>query len=59
MKDLIKFVVGFTAGFIAVYKYLSKKDEKVILDSPEVNPFQSNGKMLEVLKKFNEIKQNI
>ncbi|HHG74865.1 MAG TPA: hypothetical protein ENK22_07445 [Persephonella sp.] len=59
MKDFIKFAIGFTAGFIAVYKYLSKKEEKVISDPPEISPFQSNGKILEVLKKFNEIKQNI
>ncbi|WP_293444892.1 hypothetical protein [Persephonella sp.] len=59
MRDFIKFAIGFTAGFVAVYKYLSKKEEKVISNPPEVKPFQSNGRMLEVLKKFNEIKQNI
>ena len=59
MRDFIKFAVGLTAGFIAVYKYFSKKEEKVISNPPEIKPFQSNGKMLEVLKKFNEMKQSI
>ncbi len=59
MKDFIKFAIGFTAGFIAVYKYLSKREEKVISNPPEIRPFHSNGKMLEVLKKFNEMKQSI
>ena len=59
MREFIKFVIGFAAGFIVVYKYLSKKEEKIISSPPEMKPFQSGGKMLEVLKKFNEMKQNI
>ena len=59
MRELIKFAIGFAVGFIAVYKYFSKKEEKVISNLDEINPFQSNGKMFEVLKKFNEMKQNI
>ncbi|WP_457626235.1 hypothetical protein [Persephonella sp.] len=59
MREFIKFAVGFTAGFVVVYRLLSKKEKEKIITPPEIKPFESSGKMLEVLKKFNEIKQNI
>jgi len=62
MKELIRFLIGFAVGFGAVYRFLSKKEEKeetLIEEPPQFNPYQSNGKLLEVLKRFNEMKQNI
>ena len=61
MKQLINFLIGFVAGFTLVLKILSKKkkDERIINEPPEINPFPSEGRLIEVLKKFNEIKQKI
>ncbi|NPA17021.1 hypothetical protein [Persephonella sp.] len=65
MKDLIRFLIGFIVGFAAVYRFLSRKEEKqkneetIIEEPPQFNPYESSGKLLEVLKRFNEMKQKI
>ncbi|MBK3332557.1 hypothetical protein GWK41_05715 [Persephonella atlantica] len=59
MRDLIKFFIGFVAGFIAVYRLLSKKEEETDKSQPQLEAFSGDGRIIDVLKKFNEIKKNI
>lgn len=59
MRDLIKFFIGFVAGFIAVYRLLSKKEEETDKSPPQLEAFSGDGRIIDVLKKFNEIKKNI
>lgn len=57
MKDIIKFLIAFGASFAIFYKLFSKKEENE--KEIEIKPFKSDAKLVDVLKKFNEIKQNI
>ena len=59
MKDLIKFFIGFVAGFVTVYRVLDKKNNKSEETPPQLEAFSGDGRIIEVLKKFKEIKKNI
>ncbi len=59
MRDLIKFLIGFLAGFIAVYRILDRKNSKSEETPPQLEAFSGDGRIIDVLKKFNEIKKNI
>ncbi|WP_457639253.1 hypothetical protein [Persephonella sp.] len=66
MREIIRFLIGFAVGFAVVYKLLTKgrkeKDVEMELDinePPEFNPFESSGKLFEILKRFNEMKNKV
>jgi len=62
MREIIGFICGFGMGFAVAYGFFKskqKKEEKTIKEPPEITPFESSGRMVEILKKFNEMKQKI
>ncbi|WP_029521371.1 hypothetical protein [Persephonella sp. IF05-L8] len=63
MRDLAAFILAAAASFAFFYRLFSKKKQdtkQIDIEQPEeLKPFAPSGKMVEVLKRFNEMKQKI